>query len=411
MALQPARVVEELRELQALTGDEHGAHRVCWTATWGTAREWLKAKLAELPVEVEVDAAGNLWATLRGRDPRAVVIGSHLDSVYGGGWLDGALGVVAALEVLRRHADSADGPPLTIRLVDWADEEGVRFGRSLLGSSAVSGTLDLAELDGLQDRDGISIQSALADHGVAADRMPAARGQLEGAVACIELHIEQGKVLEQAGLSLGVVPGTCGAERHAIRFRGKSDIGCATPMAGRRDAFLAGARFGLEVRDIARAEAGVTTVGACVLHPGTSTAIAERCELLMEQNHFDGPALERMVRDAKAAGHRIAALEGTPVEFEPLWRIDPLAFDPDFTVLADEVVTRVAGTSMRVPSAPLHDAAEVQRAGVPCTMLFVRSIDGISHHRDEDTTPEDLELSVVAFDALTDAVMLRIASA
>jgi beta-ureidopropionase / N-carbamoyl-L-amino-acid hydrolase len=209
MALQPARTLDELRELQALTADEDGAQRVCWTPTWRQARDWFRARLVELPVDVEQDDAGNLWATLPGDSDRSVVIGGHLDSVENGGWLDGCLNTLAGLEVLRRVA--ADGrPPVTVRLVDWADEEGFRFGRSLFGSSAAAGSIDPDEFRDLRDRNGVALPDALGDFGVDLDRAPGAYRQLADAAAYLELHIEQGPVLEHLGVPLGVVVGTYG---------------------------------------------------------------------------------------------------------------------------------------------------------------------------------------------------------
>src|SRR5881396_2445729 len=170
MGLDPKRTVAELEELRGLTGDENGAQRVAWTDTWETAREWLRGKVAATGVVEEIDEAGNQWFTLAGRSDRALLIGGHIDSVPNGGWLDGCLNVLAGVEVLRRIA--ADGtPPLTVRLVNWADEEGARFGRSLFGSSAAAGSMrDQDELRQLVDREGVSLPEALAAHGVDLDR-------------------------------------------------------------------------------------------------------------------------------------------------------------------------------------------------------------------------------------------------
>src|SRR6185312_4267651 len=230
MPLDPARVVTRLRELRSLTGDEDGEQRVAWTETWAKGRAWLAESLADLPLEVERDAAGNDWYTLQGDSDRAVLIGGHMDSVPNGGWLDGCLNVLAGAEVLRRIAE--DGrPPVTVRLVDWADEEGARFGRSLFGTSAAAGSMaDQDELRKLTDRDGVSLPDALRKHGVELDRALEARRQLEGAAAYLELHIEQGPVLESMNLPLGVVLGTFGVERSRITFRGQAAHAGSTPM-------------------------------------------------------------------------------------------------------------------------------------------------------------------------------------
>src|SRR6476469_7994715 len=169
MALDPKRTVAELEELRGLTGDENGAQRVAWTDTWETARAWLRDKVAETGAAEEIDAAGNQWFTLAGATDDAVLIGGHIDSVPNGGWLDGCLNVVAGVEVLRRIA--AEGrPPVTVRLVSWADEEGARFGRSLFGSSAAAGSMsDQDELRDLSDSNGTTLPDALAAYGVDLD--------------------------------------------------------------------------------------------------------------------------------------------------------------------------------------------------------------------------------------------------
>ena len=252
MPLDPGRTVAELQELRELTGNEDGAQRVAWTETWERAREWLRGLVSETGAEESVDAAGNQWFTLRGESERAVLIGGHIDSVPNGGWLDGALNVVAGSEVLRRVA--AEGtPPVTLRLVNWADEEGARFGRSLFGSSAAAGSMsDQDELRQLTDRDGTTLPDALAAYGVDLDSALDARAELDTAAAYLELHIEQGPVLESLDLPLGVVLGTFGVERHRITWRGQAAHAGSTPMAQRRDALAGAAKLALEIRDIAR---------------------------------------------------------------------------------------------------------------------------------------------------------------
>src|SRR2546430_6482307 len=165
--INPKRTVAELKELRRLTSDENGAQRVAFTKTWVETRAWLKKKLESLPVEIHVDAAGNLWATLLGQSERALLIGGHMDSVPNGGWLDGCLNVLAGVEILRRiHAQYNGKPPMTVRLVDWADEEGARFGKSLFGSSACSGNLDMNEARGLVDKAGTKLPDALKNVGI-----------------------------------------------------------------------------------------------------------------------------------------------------------------------------------------------------------------------------------------------------
>jgi N-carbamoyl-L-amino-acid hydrolase len=403
MPLSPERTVAELRELQELTGDENGAQRVAWTETWERAREWLREKVAPTGAEEEIDEAGNQWFTLPGDAERALLIGGHIDSVPNGGWLDGCLNVVAAVEVLRRLAEEGT-PPLTVRLVNWADEEGARFGRSLFGSSAAAGSMtDQDELRLRSDADGIALPDALAEHGVDLDRALEARKQLAGAAAYLELHIEQGPVLESLDLPLGVVLGTFGVERHLVTFRGQAAHAGSTPMDKRRDALAGAAKLELELREIARrvGAGAVCTMGGVVTKPGIVTSVVETAECLLDQRHLEAAQLAEMLSNAEAASRRFAHEENIEVEWSKIWSIEPIPFDERLIELTDEAIVEVAGSSHRLPSGPLHDAAEVARAGIPTVMVFVQSLRGLSHTRLEDTSEEHLELAVQALDRLT----------
>ncbi len=399
MTLQPQRTIDELKDLRRLTGTADGAQRVAWTETWETARDWLAEKLAQLPVDVETDQAGNTWATLRGQSERELLIGGHMDSVPNGGWLDGCLNVMAGLEVLRRIA--AEGtPPVTVRLVDWADEEGARFGRSLFGSSSVSSYMNPDELRTLVDKDGISLPEALGKFNVDVDHAKEAGAQLRNAAAYLELHIEQGPVLEKLDLPLGVVLGTFGVERHAIRFIGQSAHAGSTPMDQRRDALGAAAKLALEIREIGKRNGGVCTVGSVVTKPGIVTAVVGQCEITLDQRHLNAEGLAQMLQEAKDASERFAAEENVSVEWRRIWQIEPILFNADLIELADQAIREVSGTSHRLPSGPLHDAAEVARAGIPTIMLFVQSLRGLSHAKEEDTKEEHIAMSVEALDRL-----------
>lgn len=406
--LQPQRTVAELKELRELTGNADGAQRVAFTDTWVKARTWLRAKLAELPVEVHQDAAGNLWATLKGESDKTLLLGGHIDSVPNGGWLDGSLNVVAALEVLRRIA-SEGTPPITVRLVEWCDEEGARFGRSLFGSSAASGALAPDEVRYLTDRDGIRLEDAARPHGIELERVLEAGKELQNAAAYLELHIEQGPVLESLDLPMGVVLGTFGVERHAIKFTGQAAHSGSTPMAHRRDALGGVSKLHLAIREIAVKHGGVCTVGSVTTKPGIVTAVVGEAEMTLDQRHLDADALAAMYREAQEASRRIAAEEKIEVEWRKLWQIQPFPFHPELIEMADQAITEVCGVSHRLPSGPLHDAAEVCRTGTPTIMLFVQSLRGISHNKIEDTREEHLEMAVQALDGLASKTMRWIA--
>jgi len=410
--LDPQRTIRDLEELRALTGDDDGAQRVAFTPTWLAARAWFRERLAGLPVETHADSAGNVWTTLAGESDRAVVIGSHIDSVPNGGWLDGCLGLMAGVEVLRRVcAEYAGRPPVTLRVVDWADEEGARFGKSLFGSAACSGNLDLDEARRLVDKQGIRLPDALREVGIDFERVKESGCERASAAAYLELHIEQGPVLLDLDLPLGAVLGTFGVERHAITFRGQAAHSGSTPMNRRRDAFLAAGKMAQEIYAIAaRSSGGVCTIGSCTTKPGIVTSVVEECRITLDQRHLDPAALTRMHAEAREAAARFAAEGNVEVSWERLWSIAPAPFHPELIAFADEAVRETCGTSHRLPSGPLHDAAEMAMAGVPTVMLFVQSLHGISHNKIEDTRREHLELAVRALDRLAEKTIRWVAA-
>src|SRR3954447_20645628 len=408
IACQPERAIADLRALADLTGGPGGARRLCWTDEWENARGLLREALAELPVEVDVDEAGNLWARLPGEKPETVVIGSHIDSVPNGGWLDGAPGVMGALGGLRSLAP-AGTPPCTITLVDWADEEGARFGRSLFGSSAVCGTLDPDAVRDLTDANGTRLEDAIRAHGVELDRASSSQRRLRDVRAYLELHIEQGPVLEGLGLPVGTVLGTVGVERNRVIFRGQAAHAGSTPMTHRRDSFLAAARFALAVRDAAIRHGGMSTTGKADSKPGVVTAIAGETALLLDQRHLDADTLAALLAESRALSEDAAAAEGCSVEWEPIWRIDPIPFDAGLIAEARRACQAVSGTDHALPSGPLHDAAEMARH-VPTVMLFSSSTNGISHAKEEDTPIEHLELAIRAYAQTVGAAIDRVAA-
>jgi hydantoinase/carbamoylase family amidase len=255
------RVIEDLRELARRTSDDAGAQRLCWGEGWRAARELLGELLGELGLEREIDEAGNAWAYLPGEREPALALGSHVDSVPNGGWLDGALGVMGGLGVLRAWAGTDRPPPRTLALVDWADEEGARFGRSLFGSSAAAGTFDPAELKDARDAEGRAAPEVLAENGVELERVVESRSRLDRLGAYLELHIEQGPVMEAEGIAAAAVNGCVGVERLRFLITGRVSHAGTTPMDDRRDAGLAAAEAALRVEQIATGEGGVGTVG------------------------------------------------------------------------------------------------------------------------------------------------------
>jgi len=406
-ALNPKRTVAELKELRALTGDENGAQRIAFSKTWLKTRAWLREKVKGLPLEIHNDAAGNTWFTLAGASPKCLLIGGHMDSVPNGGWLDGCLNVLAGVEILRRINTQYNGrPPVTVRLVDWADEEGARFGKSLFGSSACSGNLNLEEARVLKDKDGIKLSDALREVAIDLEKVKDSGVELKNAAAYLELHIEQGPVLLDLDLPLGAVLGTFGVERHAITFHGQAAHSGSTPMNRRKDAFLAAAQMSPEIyRIAARSGNGVCTIGSCTTKPGIVTSVVEDCRITLDQRHLNRALLATMLSEAKTASEKFAREGNVTVAWERLWQIAPRPFNDELISLCDEAIRETCGKSHRMPSGPLHDAAEVAAAGIPTVMMFVQSLHGISHNKIEDTKEEHLELCVTAFDKLAEKAM------
>ncbi|MBA3261256.1 MAG: Zn-dependent hydrolase [Thermoleophilaceae bacterium] len=401
--MDAGRVLDDLRELARLTGGPDGARRVCWTDEWARAREFLRSRLEELPVDTHTDAAGNLWAELAGRQEGFVIVGSHVDSVPAGGWLDGALGLFGAVEALRAQA-GAGQPAVGLRLVDWADEEGARFGRSLFGSSACTGTLDVDEVRDLRDRDGERLEEVVARYDVDLDRAHESGAQLSGARAYIELHIEQGPVLESRGEPAATVLGTCGVERHVAAFTGQTAHAGATPMELRRDSFAATAQAALAIREIGIRHDGVCTVGGATSEPGVVTAVAGHTDMLLDQRHLDPDALAAMLAEARTACERAAADHGCEVELQYLWSIPPIPFDDRLIALARQAVLEAGGKDTAIPSGPLHDAAEMARL-LPTVMIFSSSSPPVSHTKEEDTPEADLRVAIEAYGRTVEATL------
>ena len=389
------RVVADLRTLAERTGGEAGSRRLCWTPEWVEARNLLREHLATLPVDVEVDEAGNLWAYLRGESTDLLVVGSHLDSVPKGGWLDGALGVMSGLELLRSLASSGR-PPISVALVDWADEEGARFSRSLFGSAAVAGTVDVEILRGLSDKEGNRLVDILPQHGVDIDRLDGARTRLENVKAYVEVHIEQGPVLESMGRGICTVTGTKGIERERLIFRGQAAHAGTMPMPMRRDSFRAASRFALAAAEIGDRHDGVTTVGAVACKPGVVTAVAGETMITLDMRHIDAGELAAMLDECRTAAAEAAAAEGCTVEWAHIFRIPPMPFHPRLLDAARESVREVEGHDIELPSGALHDASEMARH-VPTVMIFSSSTNGLSHTAEEDTPHEHLVMAADAF--------------
>lgn len=415
LAASAQRVIADLKELAQLTADANGAQRVAWGPVWRKAREWFRGKVEkDLGLAIQTDSAGNNHVVLPGASAATVIVASHLDSVPNGGWLDGCLGVLSGLEALRRYAKQKDRP-VTLRLVDWADEEGARFGRSLVGSSAAGGSLNIEDIRNLKDRQGVNHADALKENGVDIEKMLQAHKELKQikARAYLELHIEQGPVLESMNKSTGVVLGTFGVERHMVKFTGQAAHSGSTPIPMRRDAFLAAAQFALDVRQIGlrHSKPGanvVCTCGIVKVEPCIVTAVPGVCEISIDQRALDAGVLARMNQEARDAAAKAAKDNNVGMEWKKLWTIEPRPFDPHLLQLCEEAVRDVTGEAPRLPSGPLHDSAEMV-PHMPTVMMFAYSARGLSHCKEEDTPLEHLDKTIRAFLLLAEKTLASVA--
>ena len=408
LRLDPRAVIADLDELASNSGGRFaGAKRLAWTPQWLEARSWLTSKLADIGLEPERDQAGNLWARIDGAEERFMIVGSHIDAVPDGGWLDGALGLITALETIRQLARAGTRLPIGVRFVDWADEEGARFSRSLLGSSACAGTLDPDEVRDLRDAYGVTLADALAACGVDLDDAPAATERLKGAVVYLELHIEQGPVLLDRGRLACAVSGTVGVERHLMTFTGQAAHAGSTPMRLREDSLAAAARAALAIRESAINHSGVATVGRMHSIPGVITAVAGSTEMQLDQRHLDPNELAAMFAEAQQACRSAAEEFNCTVEQRDVFHAAPTPFDPTLVELARSSVQAAGGdASEPIPSGPLHDATEIGRV-VPTAMIFAQSDPPISHASIEDSPERALSAAIAAYGRTVESVLAR----
>jgi N-carbamoyl-L-amino-acid hydrolase len=398
LKLDAAAVIADLDELATQSGGRFaGAKRLAWSPDWLNARTWLRSKLDQIGLPVTEDIAGNIWATVQGDSDAFLIVGSHIDAVPDGGWLDGVLGLMTALETVRRLAALPSSPPVSIKFVDWADEEGARFTRSLLGSSACAGTLVPDDVRALRDASGTTLADALASCGVDLDAAVAATSALDGAIAYLELHIEQGPVLLGSRRQASAVSGTVGVERHLITFTGQAAHAGSTPMDVRRDTLAAAAQATLAIRESGIARGGVATVGNLSSTPGVITAVAGRTEMQLDQRHLDKDALAGMLDDALSACRGAADAFGCTLEVQRVFGATPTPFHPALVAAARSAVAAAGGGDGEpIPSGPLHDATEIGRL-IPTAMIFAQSDPPLSHAAIEDSPEDALRVAINAY--------------
>jgi N-carbamoyl-L-amino-acid hydrolase len=390
-----ARLDRRLRHLAtfgALPGG--GVTRPAWSPAHEQARAWLVQEMRTAGLQTLMDAAGNVFGAtdVNGLDPgRPVVLtGSHIDTVPEGGPLDGALGVLAALECLHTVVEHGVPHARPLAVVAWSDEEG-RYG-SLFGSRAFSGALEVSRIDAMAASDGDRLVDAMARAGFDAHRAGEAKVDPATVAAYVELHIEQGPRLEEAGVPVGVVEAIVGIRRTRLTFRGQADHAGTTPMERRRDGFLAAAEYALKARDLVvkRDARAVTNVGVVHVHPGVSNIVPARGELIHEMRVPDAGVLDRLAKDCQALARRVARRRGVEVDIEPMSVTAPAACSPRVQAAVEAAAEDLGLRTMRLHSAAGHDAQNLARI-TAAGMVFIPSTGGRSHRIDESSAPEAIE--------------------
>ena len=367
-----------------------GITRLAWSPELADVNAWLTRRLEEAGLEVEVDAAGNVFGKWHAGEGGPVLVGSHLDTVPNGGRFDGALGVLAGLEAIRLLKRREVRPRRPVWLVSFMDEEGARFGTALFGSRAFAGE-DLSGVGERRDGTGVTLRDAMAEAGLDFDRIGDAKAVGEIA-AYVELHIEQGALLERAGADVGIVTAIVGLLGFRAHMTGEANHAGTTPMPLRRDALVGAARTVLALRDEARGRDDLTAnVGSISVQPGGFNVVPGVCEFTIDVRSPTRETLSRadaLVRDTLAT---VATEEKLELELDESYRLDVTPLHPGLQDTLRRAAEAEGASFLDLPSGAGHDAMAVA-PHVPTAMLFVPSRGGISHSPDEYTAPEQCDL-------------------
>jgi len=381
----------DLEAAGRIGADGEGVTRFAWSPELAEANAWLMRQLEELGLETQLDPAGNVLGRWEGGEGKAVLMGSHLDTVPCGGRYDGALGVLAALDAVRRLRAEGVEPRRPVWVVSFNDEEGSRFQTGMLGSRAFVGNLDL------EDWRSRGVAAAMAEAGFEFERLAEAR-RIDEVGAYLELHIEQGPTLERSGTDLGIVTAITGMLGFRARLVGEANHAGTTPMELRRDALAGACRAVLALREEARARSDMTAnVGVIRVEPGGFNVVPGAAEFTVDVRSPTAEGFERIDRFVRETLGRIAVEESLGLELAETHRKPPVALDAGLQDVLEEAAGEEGASTRRLPSGAGHDAM-VLAHHVPAAMLFVPSRGGISHSPAEHTPPElcDLGARVLA---------------
>jgi N-carbamoyl-L-amino-acid hydrolase len=367
-----------------------GLNRLALSPADADVRRWFIAAAEAAGCTVRIDRLGSVFARRRGSDPglAPIAIGSHLDTQPTGGRFDGILGVLAGLEIVRTLNDAGHVTRHPIEIVNWTNEEGARFAPAMLAAGVFGGAFSLDYALAVTDRDGVTLAEALATAGFAG-QAPVGDHPL---AAHFELHIEQGPVLEAAGLEIGVVTGVQGIRWFDVGISGLACHAGTMPMAMRRDALNAAARLAIAVDAIGRSEPGqsLSTIGIFEAWPGSRNTVPETVRMSVDLRHPQQDGLERLETAFCAAAAEIAAATGADVAITPVWQSPPIDFTPRCIDAVRAAVETLGYTHQDIVSGAGHDSVYVARVA-PTAMIFVPCEGGISHNEAENITPAQAE--------------------
>lgn len=397
LAINKDRLLADLNAISRIGLGNHGSvTRLVFSVKELRSRQLLIHLMTQAGLKVHVDRIGNIFGRLAGGDGKAAVLaGSHLDSVMHGGKFDGPVGVIGALEAVRTIKENKVGLPCPIEVVCFVGEESSRFGFSTLGSSLIAGQVRMKDLANAVDARGTKLEDVLASMGVYRETLSSLRRDPESVKAYLELHIEQGPVLEAKKKKIGVVTAIAASTRLRVVFTGQADHSGTTPMEMRKDALVAAAELITYVEEAARnhsaAEQGrvVGTVGAMKIEPGVINAIPGKVELSVDIRSIISKAKERVARLVEKRAREIAAKRNIAVEILPIRSEEPVPLDENLLSLIQEICEEKQIPYEIMPSGAGHDAmqmAKITRAG----MIFIPSKKGISHSPLEWTDPEEI---------------------
>ncbi|WP_077214941.1 Zn-dependent hydrolase [Bacillus dakarensis] len=388
------RIAERLSQLASIgLTEEGGSNRIAYTKEERAAKEMVKKWIKEILLEVYEDEAGNVFGRLNGKDTTlpAVLVGSHVDTVPNGGHFDGTLGVLTALEVVQTWTEEAFIPDRNLEIVIFSDEEGVRFDGGLTGSRVMMGEADAGSLREDKDEDGVTFAEALRADGLDIDLLDKAVRNPKEIHAFVELHIEQGKVLERQDCPVGIVTGIAGPVNLWVQFNGEAGHAGNTPMGQRLDALAASSEFMTELEKMPGrfSETAVATVGKIDVYPGGSNVIPGRVELIVDVRDIYLESRDSLLATIEELALKIAERRGLQVVLDRKLRVDPVLIQDGMKEIVKDAVESSGFQPVLLPSGAAHDAMIMGRH-VPTAMIFVRSQDGISHNPKEWTTLDDI---------------------